>query len=96
MLVKYNQVQFNLVNIYAPTNLSERNLFYQLEHQYFLPHSRLIIGGDLNCYDNPRDKFGGNTTISKELSSFKSCFNLIDAWRSKHPRQSQCTWFNSD
>ena len=42
------------------------------------------------------DKFGGNVSLSSDLSSFKSCFNLIDAWRSKHPRVSQCSWFNSD
>ena len=94
--IQYNQVQLNLVNLYALTNALERNLFYQSLHQYFFPHSGLIISGDLNCYNNPRYKFGGNSTISNELSNFKSCFNLFDAWRSKHPRESQCTWFNFD
>lgn len=94
--ISYEQVNFNLVNVYAPTYFTDRNSFFQSVHQYFIPHSRLIFGGDLNCYDNSRDKFGGNITISTELSNFKSCFNLTDAWCSKHPRVSQCTWFNSD
>ena len=51
--IRLNQVNFNCVNIYAPTNPSERNFFYQSVHHFFYPHSRLIIGGDLNCYDNP-------------------------------------------
>lgn len=94
--IRLNQVNFNCVNIYAPTNPSERNSFYQSVHHFFYPHSRLIIGGDLNCYDNPRDKFGGNVSTSSELSSFKSCYNLVDSWRTKHPRAGSCTWFNSD
>ena len=35
-------------------------------------------------------------SLSTDLSSFKSCFNLGDAWRSKHPRVSQCTRFNAN
>ena len=46
--------------------------------------------------DDPHDKFGGNVTLCKELSNFKSVFNLINIWRSKHPRVTQCSWFNSD
>ena len=96
MLIRYQNIDYNVVNIYAPTNVSERKSFLQEVHKYFFPHSKLIMGGDFNCYDNERDKFGGNCSISKELSDFKSCFRLTDAWRVKHPRESQCTWFNSD
>ena len=96
LCVKYGSVNFNLVNVYAPTALSERNEFIQSIHEYFLPRSKLILAGDFNCYDDRRDKFGGNVSICKELSHFKSAFNLIDIWRSKHPRVTQCSWFNSD
>ena len=77
--------------MYTPTNLTDRNYFFQSVHQYFILHSRLTFGDDLNCYDNSRDKIGGNITISTEISSCKSCFNLTDAWCSKHPRELQCT-----
>ena len=42
------------------------------------------------------DKFRGNVSLSSDLSSFKSCFNFVDAWRSKHRRVSQYSWFNSN
>lgn len=56
----------------------------------------MVVGGDLSCYDNALDKFGGNVSLCADLFNLKSCFNLIDVWRSKHARTSQCTWFNSD
>ena len=94
--VCFVNANFNLVNVYAPTNHLERSQFYLSVRQYFFPHSRVVLGGDLNCYDSVLDKFGGNVSLSTDLSSFKSCFNLVDVWRSKHARVSQCTWFNSD
>ena len=93
--VCFNRAAFNLVNIYAPTNLTDRNSFFQSVHQFFIPHSRLIIGGDINCYDSPHDKYGGNVVVNNELAAFKTSCNLIDAWRAKHPRESQCTCRNS-
>ena len=62
----------------------------------FSPHSKLIVGGDFNCYDSSRDQFGGNVFLSSNLSNFKSCFELVYAWGLKHPGESQCTWFNAD
>ena len=96
VLVSFGTFSCNLVNVYARTNRLDRSTFFRSVHQFFFPSSRLIFGGDFNCYDNVLDKFGGNVSLSSDLSSFKSCFNLIDAWRSKHPRVSQCSWFNSD
>ncbi len=96
VLVSFGSFSCNLVNVYAPTNRLDRSAFFLSVHQFFFPGSRLILGGDLNCYDSALDKFGGNVSLSSDLSSFKSCFNLNDAWRSKHPRVSQCSWFNSD
>lgn len=96
VLVSLGSFKCNLVNVYAPTNRSDRSNFFLSVHQFFFPNSRIIIGGDFNCYDSALDKFGGNVSLSSDLSSFKSCFNLVDAWRCKHPRVSQCSWFNSD
>lgn len=96
LLVSHMGINYNLVNIYAPTDASARADFFRSLHGYFLPHSTPIIGGDFNCYDNALDKFGGNVNLFKELTTFKSCFQLSDAWRQKHPRATQCSWFNSD
>ena len=96
VLVSFGSFSCNLVNVYAPTNRLDHSAFFRSVHQFFFPDSRLILGGYLNCYDIVLDMFGGTVSLSSDLSSFKSCFNLIDAWRSKHPRVSQCSWFNSD
>lgn len=96
ILVSFGSFSCNLVNVYVPTNRLERSTFFLSVHQFFFPRSRIIFGGDLNCYDNVLDKFAGNVSLSLDLFSFKSCFNFVDGWRSKHPRVSQCSWFNSD
>ena len=96
VLLNVGSKSINLVNIYAPTIPADRRVFYQSIHLFFFPHSSLVIGGDLNCYDGSSDKFGGAASISSDLSDLKSCFLLRDAWRALHPRDRQFTWFNSD
>ena len=95
VLVSFGSCNCNLISVYAPTNRLERSSFFLSVNRFFFPRCKIILGGDLNCYDSALDKFGGNVVLSSELSSFKSCFNFVDAWRSKHPRVSQCSWFNS-
>lgn len=95
-LVSHSNCKFNVVCIYAPTQPSQRNSFLQSFHRFFFANANLIICGDFNCYDSNRDKFGGNPVLSKELPHIKLHFDLIDIWRSLHPRISQFTWFNSD
>ena len=56
LLVRSNDVDVNLVNIYAPTNLVERNISFDSPHDFFIPSSAIIIR-DFNCYDNALDKF---------------------------------------
>ena len=96
VLVSLGNISCNLISIYAPTNRLDRSTFFLSVHQFFFPRFKIIFGGYLNCYDNNLDKFGGNVSLSSELSSFKSCFNFVDAWRRKHSRVSQCSWFNFD
>ena len=95
LLVKVDDALFNLVNIYAPTNPTERKEFFENLHEYFYPHCFQIIAGDFNCYESPYDKFGGNFTPYVELKEFRTTHSLTDAWRHKHKRLAQCTWFNA-
>ena len=85
VLIRSNGVDVNLVNIYAPTNLAERKIFFDSLHEFFIPSDAIIIGGDFNCYDNVLDKFGGNISIHKEYESLKNDFSLVDVWRNLHP-----------
>ena len=94
LLVKVADARFNLVNIYAPTNPTERKDFFENLHVYFYPHCYQIIAGDFNCYESPNDKFGGNFT-PYDLKEFRTTHSLADAWRYKHKRLAQCTWFNA-
>ena len=95
ILIRSNGVDVNLVNIYAPTNLAERKIFFDSLHEFFIPSDAIIIGGDFNCYDNALDKFGGNISIHKEYESLKNDFALVDVWRNLHPGSREFTWFNS-
>ena len=77
VLVSLGNFSCNLINVYAPTNSLEHSTFFLSVHQFFFPGCKVILGGDLNCYDNILDKFGGNVSLSSDLSKFKSCFNFV-------------------
>ena len=93
ILVTLDDLRLNLVNIYTPTYPAERKTFFQTLHSYFFPNSELVLGGDFNCYDSALDKMG-TVRIDSSLSDLKSSCALRDAWRVKHPRERQFTWFN--
>ena len=59
---------------------------------FFFPNTWPLVGGDFNCYDSVFDKFWGAPSLD---SVFKGC-RLGDAWRLKHSREKQLTWFNAD
>ena len=86
----------NLVNIFSPTNLTERKAFFANLHEYFIPADGLILGGDFNGYESELDKFGGNTCIANYLSYFWSSFKLVDVWRKHHRKRREMSWLNSD
>ena len=94
--IKVNNYCINIVNIYAPTNLTERKVFFGNLHEFLLPSDAIVIAGDFNCYEYQTDKTGGNLSCAKYLANFRSTFHLIDAWHRLNPRSRQCTWFNSD
>ena len=97
LLLDLAGTKINLVNIYAPTILTDRKIFFENLHEYFLPSDTRIVAGDFNCYDNQLDIFRGNfVLLTNYLSDFRSLFSLSDAWCRLHPRLCQCTWFNSN
>ena len=79
VVIKINDYSFNIVNIYAPTNLTERKVFFENLHEYFLPSDSIVIVGDFNCYEYQSDKTGGNLSCAKYLADFRTTFNLVDA-----------------
>ena len=71
---------------------AERRIFLQSLHTYFFPNSRLIVGGDFNCYDSQL----GTPVIDSNLSNFNSAFRFRDAWHLLHPKVKAFTWFSPD
>lgn len=96
LLIEYGDIKLNLVNIYAPTVLTERKSFFDQLHSFFFPNAKIVFGGDFNCYNYSLDKFGGNVNKAGDLTNLRSNFHLVDIWRKLHPSTSQFTWFNSD
>jgi len=44
ILVKFDSIYINLVNVYAPTAPVERAQFNQSVHSFFFPHSKYVVG----------------------------------------------------
>lgn len=55
VVIKVHDYCINVVNIYAPTNLTERKVFFESLREYFLPCDAIVIAGDFNCYEYQTD-----------------------------------------
>ena len=95
LLARAGEINYNIVNVYAPTNPSERKPFFESLRDYFFPNSVKILVGDLNCIKSEKDKFGGNFISAKELTELRKNLRLTDIWQKSHGSIVQCTWFNS-
>ena len=98
-LVLLGSLSFNVVNIYAPNTVSERKIFFERLHDYFISNGSRIIAGDFNCIDNVLDRLRSSNTLLPDkrcLNAFFSDFSLIDVWRKLNPHGVSFTWSNSD
>ncbi len=91
--------EFTLLNIYAPTNKTNREKFFKRLKTFIRRNcnnmSKLIIGGDLNCVLNPRLDTKGARSVykpSNALGGIIKSFSLCDIWRKLHPNVYQFTW----
>ena len=80
ILASLGELNFNLVSIYAPTNLTQRKCFYENLHDFFLPNALKIIVGNFNCVETALHKHGGVFSQAKDLTDFRTQFKLIDIW----------------
>ena len=100
--VKNDQsLNFEVVNVYAPTKPSARSSFFDSITQYMSNVSPVVLAGDFNMVEDPwRDKLGSRSTYAtigiKELNQIKTDFNLIDVWRSLYPYKKQFSWSTTD
>ena len=84
VIARAGEVNYNFVNIYAPTNPSERKRFFESLPDYFFPDSVKVIAGDFNCIESPKDKYGGNFISAGELPELRKNVRLVDIWRKTH------------
>lgn len=91
LCLEIDQLRLNVINIYAPVNLTDRKDFFETLHHFFICCDGIVLGGDFNCYDSPLDKFGSNVVIASYLADLKSSFKLVDVWRKLHPRAREMT-----
>ncbi len=62
------------------------------------PDAHILLGGDFNItLDNVIDRWppGSCTNMNVKLNMLMQRFDLIDAWRVKHPHTRAFTWCNN-
>ena len=72
LLINHSDVNLSIVCVYAPTQPAQPNCFLRSLHRFFFTRACLIVCGDFNCYENMRDKFGGNPVLTSEFANLKS------------------------
>lgn len=102
-VVDTHNSNFILINIYGYNLVSDNNTLLTIVEKkicYWLarfPNAHLIIGGDFNItLDDTIDRWPPRyqTSSSANLKSLMQRFDLLDAWREKHPHDRIFTWCN--
>ena len=99
--VVIDTVTYTMVNIYAPNNQADRNIFFKQLLENITEHAEgtIILAGDYNEILDPKiDRKTRSNQIPKKTKASNSLGNLnrekglIDIWRIKNKRKSQFTW----
>ena len=99
LLVNYNSFKFNIICLYAPNTVSDRRLFFNRLHTFFLSHSDLILGGNFNCIDSDLDRLKIKSDFSADkrcLLALKSDFCLVHIFRKKNLKAISFSWSSKD
>lgn len=96
---RYREKIYFVLNVYAPTVKSEKELFYKKMFNWIkcIKHKDdlLIFGGDWNCVQDPQLDTRGWSQVYKPikwLQNIKNKLKLIDVWRKMNPQGKQFTW----
>ena len=94
-------LDFLLVNIYAPNDVTEqcrffRNLNQLIENNYNNVEQKIVVGGDFNVtFDQDLDCSGGKPTKKNSITCIEELrlnFDLVDIWRIRNPDCRRFTW----
>lgn len=79
---------FNIINIYAPNDIQERQIFFDFIENYIKTLDNIFIGGDFNNSLSPLDRC--NKTGHVEDTAYKALVkiidnnNMYDIWRARN------------
>lgn len=98
---KFEKFNFVFLNIYAPTNGTERIVFFN-NVSVFLQNCNsddyLFLGGDFNCTENDvldRNHLEPHTASSRVMRELIETHSLCDVWREVNHNNRQYTWAHS-
>ena len=86
---------FNIINIYAPANDTEKDAFYNSLTNYLRTVNNTdTILGDFNTVDSELDIPNGLTALDQRKQYMRSIYNMdyIDTYRYYHPREREYTY----
>jgi exonuclease III len=91
---------YSIVNVYTPTNLSERCRFFSRIKNFIIENidneNNLILCGDFNSCLSSSDRTSANIDKSTEFFNSLVCdLNIKDIWKSKNPKKKGYTWQNT-
>ena len=98
--VEIDGQQFCIINIYAPNNIKERKVFFNNLDRHLVGRKQIILAGDFNCVENLTiDKVSGDSESghqgSELLKNLCSTYNLVDAFRYKHPHAKEFSYVST-
>lgn len=103
-VIQIHNFNFIVINIYGYNSKAENDvLLDRIEERIVhwlakFPNAHILLGGDFNItLDNVIDRWppGPSSNTNAKLKMLMQRFNLIDAWRTKHPHNTTFTWCNN-
>lgn len=92
---------FNLLNVYGFNDKNDRYDLLEDLQSHMLGRVPLVVGGDFNCVLSRKDRRGAGEAFKMDKTSVLlqgMCrdFNLLDCYKTRHPREEGFTWFTGD
>ncbi|CAC5361456.1 unnamed protein product [Mytilus coruscus] len=84
----------DLVNVYAPNIVNERDIFFQKVGDNIPKSDEIILLGDFNTSLSPLDRVGKHIEDKafKRISKLLDDFNIYDVWRARFPNSRVFSW----
>ena len=90
---------FEIINIYAPNDLTEQRRFYRQLENFIEEHHEenniLCMGGDFNItlsQGDRKQKIKNRYAITEAMFEIATKYNMVDVWRQLHPKRRQYSW----